>query len=370
MSLQINRGKVVLPDQTPTPTRFLKICDQEGLFDTLKDNPFDHEFSKSVPSEAHDSVGGDQEQPQQVVAVNDVASSVAITNAAAFSIGSLTAPTPIISSPYAVASIPVAPPNSIENPKKMVPVATPPNKLPDTAASQQMKLSLRQKIQHESMKKAMMQMPSGMDMSTLVGAQIPTTPEIIQEAFKNALSQGTPPFMTPALLQQSSQPSPTSSYSEGSPRRRSRTKDDADTDDPAEKRKRFLERNRAAAARCRSKKKQWVENLEVKAKSMEEQNQSFQEEIVILKQEVQNLKNILMAHRDCPLLVSQQEQLKQLQTVDYNSVLSGPVALDNTNRPNSTSTLSEALTMSPSPITKNIDMHSTARDTHVRDGDK
>ena len=29
-------------DQTPTPTRFLKICDQEGLFDTLKDNPFDH----------------------------------------------------------------------------------------------------------------------------------------------------------------------------------------------------------------------------------------------------------------------------------------------------------------------------------------
>ena len=28
-------------DQTPTPTRFLKICDQEGLFDSLKDSPFD-----------------------------------------------------------------------------------------------------------------------------------------------------------------------------------------------------------------------------------------------------------------------------------------------------------------------------------------
>ena len=28
-------------DQTPTPTRFLKLIDQEGLFDTLKDSPFD-----------------------------------------------------------------------------------------------------------------------------------------------------------------------------------------------------------------------------------------------------------------------------------------------------------------------------------------
>ena len=30
-----------LADQTPTPTRFLKLIDQEGLFDTLKDSPFD-----------------------------------------------------------------------------------------------------------------------------------------------------------------------------------------------------------------------------------------------------------------------------------------------------------------------------------------
>ena len=41
MSLKIDSTKVVLPDQTPTPTRFLKLIDQEGLFDTLKDSPFD-----------------------------------------------------------------------------------------------------------------------------------------------------------------------------------------------------------------------------------------------------------------------------------------------------------------------------------------
>ena len=74
---------------------------------------------------------------------------------------------------------------------------------------------------------------------------------------------------------------------------------------------------RAAAARCRTKKKQWIEDLEKKSKEMEVQNQNFQQEITFLRQEVQNLKNILLAHRDCPLLISQQEQLKQLQTGMY-----------------------------------------------------
>ena len=40
-------------------------------------------------------------------------------------------------------------------------------------------------------------------------------------------------------------------------------------DDPEEKRVRFLERNRAAASRCRARKKLWVDNLEKKAKELE-----------------------------------------------------------------------------------------------------
>jgi len=31
-------------DQTPTPTRFLHLGNQMGLFDEIKDNPFDREF--------------------------------------------------------------------------------------------------------------------------------------------------------------------------------------------------------------------------------------------------------------------------------------------------------------------------------------
>lgn len=46
--------------------------------------------------------------------------------------------------------------------------------------------------------------------------------------------------------------------------RRRRTLDD----DPDERRQRFLERNRAAASRCRQKRKLWVFSLEKKAEEL------------------------------------------------------------------------------------------------------
>ena len=83
-------------------------------------------------------------------------------------------------------------------------------------------------------------------------------------------------------------------------RKRGRKPDD---EDPEIKRQRFLERNRAAASRCRAKKKQWVDNLEKKAKDMETMNGSLQQEVLMLRSEVQQLKSILIAHKDCPLIV-------------------------------------------------------------------
>jgi len=40
----------VLGDQTPTPTKFLKSCDELGLFQEFTRNPFDEEFRKSAES--------------------------------------------------------------------------------------------------------------------------------------------------------------------------------------------------------------------------------------------------------------------------------------------------------------------------------
>ncbi|XP_077074500.1 cyclic AMP-dependent transcription factor ATF-7a isoform X1 [Siphateles boraxobius] len=79
--------------------------------------------------------------------------------------------------------------------------------------------------------------------------------------------------------------------------RRRRTTDD----DPDERRQRFLERNRAAASRCRQKRKVWVNSLEKKAEELTSMNVSLSNEVSHLRNEVAHLKQLLLAHKDCPV---------------------------------------------------------------------
>lgn len=87
-------------------------------------------------------------------------------------------------------------------------------------------------------------------------------------------------------------------------------------DDPDERRRKFLERNRAAAARCRQKRKQWITNLEKKAEELQNTNSRLQSEVNLLRTEVAQLKSLLLAHKDCPITL-QQKSMGQLsiQTV-------------------------------------------------------
>ena len=64
--------------------------------------------------------------------------------------------------------------------------------------------------------------------------------------------------------------------------------------------------------RCRQKKKVWVENLEKKAKELEQTNNQLQNEVNYLRNEVHQLKTILLAHKDCPLIISQQQQIARV----------------------------------------------------------
>lgn len=48
------------------------------------------------------------------------------------------------------------------------------------------------------------------------------------------------------------------------------------SEDPDEKRRKFLERNRAAASRCRQKRKVWVQSLEKKAEDLSSTNGQLQ----------------------------------------------------------------------------------------------
>ncbi|KAJ7991544.1 hypothetical protein DPEC_G00284980 [Dallia pectoralis] len=77
--------------------------------------------------------------------------------------------------------------------------------------------------------------------------------------------------------------------------------------DPDERRQKFLERNRAAATRCRQKRKVWVSSLEKKAEELTHNNMQLQNEVTTLRSEVGQLKQILLTHEDCPVTARQRE---------------------------------------------------------------
>lgn len=89
--------------------------------------------------------------------------------------------------------------------------------------------------------------------------------------------------------------------------------DDNNPDNPRskmtdeEKRKNFLERNRVAALKCRQRKKQWLANLQTKVEMFTSENDALSAQIAQLREEVVNLKTLLLAHKDCP--VTQQQGL-------------------------------------------------------------
>ena len=65
------------------------------------------------------------------------------------------------------------------------------------------------------------------------------------------------------------------------------------------KRRRFLERNRVAASKCRQKKKAWVQDLEAEAREAQAMSKQLRACVGALKGEVLQLKNELLKHNTC-----------------------------------------------------------------------
>ncbi|KAL0963855.1 hypothetical protein UPYG_G00314420 [Umbra pygmaea] len=124
------------------------------------------------------------------------------------------------------------------------------------------------------------------------------TPGPPEEPRSQALQQpATSTTETPASKVTTAQHTP----STGGRRRR------ATSEDPDEKRRKFLERNRAAASRCRQKRKVWVSSLEKKAEDLNTMNGQLQNEVTLLRNEVAQLKQLLLAHKDCPVTAMQRK---------------------------------------------------------------
>lgn len=76
-----------------------------------------------------------------------------------------------------------------------------------------------------------------------------------------------------------------------------------DDEDGEDKRRKFLERNRQAASKCRQKKKAWMQDLEQRSEEITIRNKTLHETVSMLKEEVLFLKNQLLSHQGCDCTV-------------------------------------------------------------------
>lgn len=82
-------------------------------------------------------------------------------------------------------------------------------------------------------------------------------------------------------------------------RKNSKACRDMDEHAQEEKRRRFLERNRVAASKCRQKKKEWMHNLEETARTAQNNSKYLQAAVIQLKDELLLLKQELLKHHGC-----------------------------------------------------------------------
>ncbi|KAF2364856.1 Basic-leucine zipper domain [Trinorchestia longiramus] len=115
---------------------------------------------------------------------------------------------------------------------------------------------------------------------------------------------GDKPGPVPAANSSSAQEGPVNNYPSKAQKGKKRVLAAPPEDEEEEKRMKFLERNRAAAVRCREKKKEWVKRLASKSTELATVNTRLQAEVASLRAEVATLKALLLQHKTCPVTLA------------------------------------------------------------------
>lgn len=154
-------------DQTPTPTRFLRSCEESGLFQELEEaNPFDQDFK---------SINDGSSKPSEPAEKSEF-----LISKCYFNFNSIASDTEIsrdeTSTKGASTAIPVAPPANLVNPDKPVAMATAPAHISTASASTKQKLL--QNIQMKEQQKLLEQ---------TIAQQLGQSPEILAQALKNMI---------------------------------------------------------------------------------------------------------------------------------------------------------------------------------------
>ncbi|KAL6261508.1 hypothetical protein P5V15_006596 [Pogonomyrmex californicus] len=95
------------------------------------------------------------------------------------------------------------------------------------------------------------------------------------------------------------------------------------------KKKDILERNRASSMRARAKRKAWIQELQRTVTNVNETNTALQMEVKALRKEVAKLKTLLLAHRDCPVTKAMQKGIilgPKIISEDNPEVLTVPIS--------------------------------------------
>ncbi|XP_014244203.1 cyclic AMP-dependent transcription factor ATF-2 isoform X2 [Cimex lectularius] len=331
MILTLNKGNVSTIDQTPTPTRFIRNCEEIGLFQDLQNvNPFEETFRKAAenvkkggshrsesPSFLSKPAGDDLHTPhlfpevQQEITINnenECSEEVVIRSEADTSLKPIT-PQP---------SPPTLEGQKNESNEDPVQVIL---KLPSGGFIQ---LSTKP-LQAIPVNNSVSLLPSlKANNSTVI--LTPTT-EVIQELTQTKpVIQNSPDVKSKlkAFLGGSTKApanfniSPDSKSSNSKPSRKRNSSpslkkivsESVEDDALREKRQKVLERNREAAYRCRAKRKKWVEELVRRADQMSNANRALIHEVSSLKEEVARLKGLLLAHANCPITLAANAQLE------------------------------------------------------------
>nr|BAE26726.1 unnamed protein product [Mus musculus] len=255
---------VIVADQTPTPTRFLKNCEEVGLFNELA-SPFENEFKKA----------SEDDIKKMPLDLSPLA-------------------TPIIRSK-------IEEPSVVETTHQDSPLPH-----PESTTSDEKEVPLAQTAQPTSaiVRPASLQVPNVLltssDSSVIIQQAVPspTSSTVITQAPSSNRPIVPVPGPFPLLLHlPNGQTMPVAIPASIT----------SSNEDPDEKRRKFLERNRAAASRCRQKRKVWVQSLEKKAEDLSSLNGQLQSEVTLLRNEVAQLKQLLLAHKDCPVTAMQKK---------------------------------------------------------------
>ncbi|KAJ7317728.1 hypothetical protein JRQ81_003890 [Phrynocephalus forsythii] len=380
---------VIIADQTPTPTRFLKNCEEVGLFNELASS-FEHEFKKATDDDEKKCSGPlDMSLPstpeikikeEEPVEVDSSPPDSPVTNPRSPQTKEkespskpviISTPTPTIvhpgSLPLHLGYDPLHP--TLPSPTSVITQAPPSNRqLGSPTSSVPLVMHLVNGQTMPVLPGPPVQMPSVISLARPMSV-VPNIPGIpgppvissgsispsglavhaeAKMRLKASLTQGVTsslngsgvvvgsastmvtahPEQGQVLIQHPDAPSPAQpqvSPAQPTPSTGGRRRRTAD-EDPDERRQRFLERNRAAASRCRQKRKLWVSSLEKKAEELTTQNIQLSNEVTLLRNEVAQLKQLLLAHKDCPVTALQKKTQGYLESPKESSEPTGSPA--------------------------------------------